>query len=113
MWNTTRMDIVSFMFFLGWIHVIWALIQMGVTNLPIVRRHFAYYFLGVGAYFILLFLLGMLLPMAPENHILFEIHFFGSAFGLAIYHFVIVVMSVWLGFKDPAAVPTPIKSAEE
>ena len=107
------MELCSFMFLLGWIQVIWALIQMGVTKSPTVRRHFGYYFLGVGAYFILLILLEILLPMAPKSHILVEIHFFGSAFGLAIYHAFIVGMSVWLGFKDPEELAPDPKTVAE
>jgi hypothetical protein len=84
--NLDRMDVCSLMFFLGWIQVIWAAIQIGVTKSATVRKHFGYYFLGVLSYFILLILLAMLIAIAPKSHILFEIHFFGSAFGLAIYH---------------------------
>ncbi|MBL0017035.1 MAG: hypothetical protein IPP17_11540 [Bacteroidetes bacterium] len=43
----------------------------------------------------------------------FEIHFFGSAFGLAIYHAFIVGMSVWLGFKDPEELAPDPKTVAE
>jgi hypothetical protein len=111
--NLDRMDVCSLMFFLGWIQVIWAAIQIGVTKSATVRKHFGYYFLGVLSYFILLILLAMLIAIEPKSHILFEIHFFGSAFGLAIYHVFIVGMSIWIGSLDPKEVTPDEKTVAE
>ena len=86
---------------------------MGVTKSATVRKHFGYYFLGVLSYFALLILIAMTFQMAPKNHILFEIHFFGSAFGLAIHHVFIVGMSIWIGSLNPKEVTPDEKTVVE
>ena len=85
--------LLIFMFFLGVVQVLWALLQVILTQNPNVRRHFAFYGVGVAVYFILLYVMLVFASMQEDNPIL-HLHFFGSAFALASYHVFIVVLSV-------------------
>ncbi len=99
-------QLLSTMFVLGCIQLIWALFHMAITKSVTVSRHFAYYFIGVALYFVVLMLLGSLADTFNAFELLAIIHFFVSAFGLAIYHVVIVGMSIWLRWAHAEATAT-------
>jgi hypothetical protein len=93
--------ILIFMFFLGIIQVAWALIQAIITRNKRVRKHFLYYFGGVGIYF-------LILAMIDSNYdydypVMAGVHFFGGAAALAIYHVYIVGLSWNLREEMPKA----------
>ena len=82
-----------FMFFLGCVQVIWAIIHSIATAHARVRNHFLYYLGGVVMYFVILFMLGW----GGDDRIsspVFLIHFFGSAGALCSYHIYIVLVAL-------------------
>lgn len=84
--------LLIFMFFLGCVQVLWAIIHAIITRNPDTRRHFGFYGIGVIAYFAILYLLLDVLSLDPD-HSLVLLHFFGAAFSLAAYHVYIVANS--------------------
>jgi hypothetical protein len=82
--------LLIFMFFLGATQLIWALVALIVTPHRMVRRHVTFYFIGVAAYFSVLFSLGNLYDQI-EHSVPYIIFFVGGAFALAIYHMLIML----------------------
>lgn len=89
-----ELDVKCFMFLLGCLQVVAALIHAGTTRFDDIRRHIACYFAGVLIYFVLLAILGDFSETATGK-LIFEIHFYGTAFALAGYRFGIAVVSLW------------------
>lgn len=85
--------LLIFMFFLGIVQVLWAILQALITQNHNVRRHFAFYGVGVIIYFAVLYVMVAILEL-PEQHPILALHFVGSAFALASYHVYIVVTSI-------------------
>jgi hypothetical protein len=95
--------LLIFMFFLGVTQVLWALLQGIVTRYDQVRQHFAYYGLGVVAYFVIWWFM-FEIGHYGEMDFPFILHFFGGAAALCAYHVWIVAMSFRLGREADAAV---------
>jgi hypothetical protein len=91
------MELLLLMFVLGFAQLIWAFIHMATTANDTTQKHYAIYFAGVVIYFIVLFVLLQL----ENNFYGFEfwrkVHFVGTAFALALYHFGILCANVRLG----------------
>ena len=84
-----------FMFFLGCVQVIWAIIHCIATPHARIRNHFLYYLGGVIMYFVIFFMLGW----GGDEYLsspAFLIHFFGSAAALCGYHVYIVLVALRL-----------------
>lgn len=96
--DSSRLEICCIMALLGPIQVLWALAHGAVTNLPKVREHFGHYLAGVGFYFLMLIVLGF--QKGSDMNVYYDFHFFGGAFGLAIYHVYIVLLSIVSGLKQ-------------
>lgn len=83
-------SLLIFMFFLGVVQVIWAIVHAIATRDPWVRMQFGMYGLGVAGYFLVL---GCIYAIEGDglDRPLFSLHFFGGAFALAVYHLYITV----------------------
>lgn len=95
------------MFFVGVVQVCWTPIHMIITKKPEIRRHFAYYSLGVVVYFLLLWALGGFADVFDSATPLVMIHFFGGAALLCGYHCWIVSKSME---KDLPIDPLPFEA---
>ena len=84
--------LLIFMFFLGIAQVLWAIIHAIATRNPETFKHFGFYGAGVILYFLILWVMGAVAGMTPEDPLAL-IHFFGGAFFLAVYHVYIVATS--------------------
>jgi hypothetical protein len=84
-----------FMFFVGVVQVVWAVIQALATQEAMVRKHFGRYGLGVILYFVIWWAMFELGGYREEDF-LFLMHFFGGAALLCAYHVWIVVLSAQL-----------------
>lgn len=93
--------VLLFMFFLGIVQVVWALIHGFTAKDRGVRRHFGFYGIGVLLYFLLLWVNYHLTGEEWENPA-FGLHFFAGAFALATYHVWIVVRAIRLREVEPA-----------
>lgn len=93
------------MFFLGAAQLLWALIHAATSKYLEIRKHFLYYFIGVGVYFIILATLANVIDHSSES-IFFIIHFFGGAGTLALYHVWIVIHSLRLGESKHEVIPS-------
>lgn len=93
-----------FMFFLGVIQLIWALIHPLVSKNKDLRRHFGYYWLGVLGYAIgmvpAFFLDGYRGPFSGIMIGWCVFFFFAGAWTLAIYHLMIVIKGGRFGKRD-------------
>lgn len=90
----TMGGLLIIMFFLGAFQLIWAIIHPIVTKYSSVRKHFAFYWIGVFVYFGLLALMIEFVPRADSSN-LFLAYFFTGAWGLALYHFGIIFSDGW------------------
>ncbi len=89
-------DVLITMLILGFVQLLVAAILMQAKTFELVRAQFEYYFLGVAVYTIFC-LVAFVGSVAWEPlTVVAEIHFFGGAAALAIYHFVIVVIGLRL-----------------
>jgi hypothetical protein len=84
-----------FMFLLGVVQVVWAVIQAIATRHETVRKHFGLYGLGVILYFVIWWAMFEQGGYREEDS-LFVMHFLGGAGLLCAYHVWIVVVSVQL-----------------
>lgn len=108
------MDVLTIMFFLGIAQLIWAAIHAWVTDVSRVRKHFLNYAIGVVIYFSVLIMFAMIPFSVYIMGVGFLCLFFGGAFGLAIYHFLIVCLSIWLWWSgDLENQPTADHSVSE
>lgn len=105
------------MFFLGIIQLVWALIHLIVTKRPEVRRHFAFYWLGVTVYGITLTTWTYIYSL---NHIrvdafsyLYYAFFFIGALSLAVYHVLIVTTKGLFGRPDQSEIEAEIERWEQ
>jgi hypothetical protein len=101
--------LLIFMFFLGIVQVLWAIIHAIATRNPVTRKHFGFYGAGVILYFFILWVMGTVAEMTPEDPLAL-IHFFGGAFALAAYHFYIVGTS--RPVENPHAEGNPFETSE-